>query len=493
MSSPDPPPVLPMSREKQVVLQKEVDSLLRKGAIEKVKDSHKGFYSNLFLVSKKDGGLRPVINLSGLNLYIKKKTFRMASLKDVSQTLRRGDWAATIDLKDAYLHVPIASEHRRFLRFWWRGNRFQFRRLPFGLSSAPRTFTRLTWPLVTLCRANRVRVIVYLDDFLVLGRNKAELTRHTAFVLDILRRAGFQRNPKKCHLEPRQLFEYLGLLWNSKEFSSFPASGKTGRFQAARTHPSIKSFSGSCSEIPRQGRLCSTGSTAREVTTATPSDGGDTGLEIRRADSGQQIQAFNQMVDTPSDRRDGPEVLHSAAVNHYRCFQFRVGSDSGRQVGQRQMVYGGEGLPHQPFGTVGGVQGSQELQTSSEEQESDGPFGQHHCYSPPFQGRRNTFGHLNKLTMEILLFCKNHGVVLTPAYLPGIANLGADALSRGKETSEWFINPIVTRRMFRRLGHPQIYLFASNRSAQVETYFSLDRRDKLSAGTNTLNQTCRST
>ena len=74
--------------EKKKVLQKEVDSLLTKGAIEVVRDSHKGFYSNLFLVTKKDGGFRPVINLSGLNHYIKKKTFRMATLKDVSQTLR---------------------------------------------------------------------------------------------------------------------------------------------------------------------------------------------------------------------------------------------------------------------------------------------------------------------------------------------------------------------------------------------------------------------
>ena len=41
--------------------------------------------------------------------------------------------------------------------------------------------------------------------------------------------------------------------------------------------------------------------------------------------------------------------------------------------------------------------------------------------------------------------------------------------------------------MFRRFGHPQIDLFASNRSAQVETYFSLGRRDKLSAGMNALN------
>ena len=189
--------------EKKKVLQKEVDSLLTKGAIEVVRDSLKGFYSNLFLVTKKDGGFRPVINLSGLNHYIKKKTFRMATLKDVSQTLRQGDWASTIDLKDAYLHDPIPKEHRRFLRFCWGGKEYQFRRLPFGLSSAPRTFTRLTLPLITLCRAKGVRVVVYLDDFLVLGRSRSELRRHTDFVLQTLREAGFQTNQKKCHLDPR--------------------------------------------------------------------------------------------------------------------------------------------------------------------------------------------------------------------------------------------------------------------------------------------------
>ena len=95
------PPVERMNKEREMVLQKEVDSVLSKGAVERVKDRKRGFYSNIFLVAKKDRGLRPVINLSGLNVYIKKKTFRMASLKDVSQSLCRGDWAATIDLKDA--------------------------------------------------------------------------------------------------------------------------------------------------------------------------------------------------------------------------------------------------------------------------------------------------------------------------------------------------------------------------------------------------------
>ena len=95
---------------------------------------------------------------------------------------------------------------------------------------------------------------------------------------------------------------------------------------------------------------------------------------------------------------------------------------------------------------------------------------------------------LNALTKEILIFCRDHGITLSPADLPGIANLGADALSRGTETRGWFINPRVSERIFSRLGLPQIDLFASRRSAQVKTYFSLDRRDNHSTGTNALNQ-----
>ena len=49
------------------------------------------------------------MNLRSLNSYTKKRTFMMATLKDGSQSIRKGDWAATTDLKDAYLHVPIAG------------------------------------------------------------------------------------------------------------------------------------------------------------------------------------------------------------------------------------------------------------------------------------------------------------------------------------------------------------------------------------------------
>ena len=65
------------------------------------------------------------------------------------------DWMGKIDLKDAYLTVPIYKKHRQFLRFKWRGQRYLFKSLPFGLATAPRTFTKLLCPWATkMCLIN---------------------------------------------------------------------------------------------------------------------------------------------------------------------------------------------------------------------------------------------------------------------------------------------------------------------------------------------------
>jgi hypothetical protein len=49
----------------------------------------------------------------------------------------RQNWLAKLDLKDAYLAVPIVFHHRKFLRFKWGCDIFEFVSLPFGLSFAP--------------------------------------------------------------------------------------------------------------------------------------------------------------------------------------------------------------------------------------------------------------------------------------------------------------------------------------------------------------------
>jgi hypothetical protein len=67
----------------------------------------------------------------------------METMKSTLKSLSGKRWACTLDLADAYLHVPFAEKDRKYLRFFVGETAYQFRVLPFGLSPAPRVFTKL--------------------------------------------------------------------------------------------------------------------------------------------------------------------------------------------------------------------------------------------------------------------------------------------------------------------------------------------------------------
>ncbi|KAF0046150.1 hypothetical protein F2P81_002679 [Scophthalmus maximus] len=125
-------------------LMTELSELLEKEAISRVPPGQEceGYYSRYFLVPKKTGGMRPILDLSLVNRSIMRRPFHMLTIKHVLECVRSGDWFASIDLKDAYFHVPIVPRHRKFLRFSFRGVQFQYNRLPFRYSLAPRTFSK---------------------------------------------------------------------------------------------------------------------------------------------------------------------------------------------------------------------------------------------------------------------------------------------------------------------------------------------------------------
>ena len=83
-----------------------------------------------------------ILNLKRINVHIRPDHFRMETLRSILPLLRPGDWTASIDLKDAYHHVPIAPASRDLLGFTVAGGTYRFKALPFGLRPAPRLFTR---------------------------------------------------------------------------------------------------------------------------------------------------------------------------------------------------------------------------------------------------------------------------------------------------------------------------------------------------------------
>ena len=195
-------------------VQKEVDELLAKGAIEPPSDSA-GFYSSVFVVPKHIGGLCPILNLKHFNHFMHIPSFKMPTLKNVWQLIQQGDFAFSIDLQDAYLHVPIVKHHHHFLRFVWHNVPYQWKVLPFGLATAPRVFTSLMQLILFLCCHKGLRIVIYLDDILVLVHSKQAGKRACLFFCSLLVCLSLHINFSKSNLCLSQSFTFLGLHWDT--------------------------------------------------------------------------------------------------------------------------------------------------------------------------------------------------------------------------------------------------------------------------------------
>ena len=76
--------------ENATLITAEVQELLTKGAIVETQLSPHNYVSQIFLVEKKDGGQRPVINLKGLNQFVRQEYFKMEGLYFLPDLLQPG-------------------------------------------------------------------------------------------------------------------------------------------------------------------------------------------------------------------------------------------------------------------------------------------------------------------------------------------------------------------------------------------------------------------
>ena len=123
-------------------LLEALHQLLDKKAVEVVQNPQSlGFYNRLFLVPKPNNRWRPILDLSKLNNYLQTQSFKMETPETIRTPLQTGEWVTSIDFKDAYFHIPINSQSRKYMRFHIQDKTYQFKALLFGLSTAPMEFT----------------------------------------------------------------------------------------------------------------------------------------------------------------------------------------------------------------------------------------------------------------------------------------------------------------------------------------------------------------
>ncbi len=134
--------------------------------------------------------------------------------------VQEGDWFVTIDLKDAYFHIQVVQRHRRFLRFTFGGKAYQYKVLPFGLALAPRTFTKCMDAALAPLRLQGIRVLNYLDDWLILAHSRELVSRHRDIVLGHIHSLGLRMNAMKSVLLPSQRTVFLGVRLDSVQMQA---------------------------------------------------------------------------------------------------------------------------------------------------------------------------------------------------------------------------------------------------------------------------------
>ena len=449
-----------------VALNQELQSLLRKGPVEPAPQSP-GFYSRLFLVQKASGSWRPIIDLSTLNGFITSSRFHMETPRSVLNSIRPGDWMISLDLQDAFLQVPVHHDSRRYLRFVVDGKTFQFRVLCFGLTTAPQVFTRIMAPVSAILHRHGVRMLRYLDDWLILASSKIACIQSRDRLLSVCTELGIQVN-----LTPARANNLIRLI---EEFLSTP-SPPASLWRRLLGHLSslILLVSGGMIRI----RL----------------------LQLCLKDQWDFLDDQFQVSWSPLCREDllwwSREVQLREGVSlslpapDISFFSDASGVGWGALVGEHHAS--GLWLPHQKALSINmrellavqlGLQAFEHLLMGM----SVALFCDNTTTVAYLRRSGGTFSStLNATAREVLLWAESRCIHLLPQFIMGSSNVNADALSNQVIGSEWTLHQEVVDQLVHKWP-AVIDLFATSLTARLPVYFS-PASDPRAAGTDALLQ-----
>ena len=145
---------------------------------------------------------RLVIDLRLINLHIRKRIFQYQKLPSFLATLVPDDHLVSWDVSDAFYHVRLRPSDRKFFRFVVGGVVYEPRVLPFGMRLSPWLRTKLLRPVVAALRLRGFQINAYVDDFAATGRGDrpsfmAAATAARVEILSLFEQLGIQVHPAK--------------------------------------------------------------------------------------------------------------------------------------------------------------------------------------------------------------------------------------------------------------------------------------------------------
>lgn len=201
-------PNRPLSEKHTHFVDAEINNLLASGSIEVV--TCKPFcVSPLGVVPKKGNKLRLVCDLRKLNSSCTAPKFVYENIDTVLELVQPEDHFISADLKNGFHHVLVRVEDRKYLGIHWRGVYYQWKVLPFGLSSSPYFFCKILKPVVQWFREQGLKIVIYVDDILLIA-SAGDIEIHKTVLLQCLNDLGWFIKLEKCSLVPTTKINFIG-------------------------------------------------------------------------------------------------------------------------------------------------------------------------------------------------------------------------------------------------------------------------------------------
>ncbi|KAI2653798.1 hypothetical protein H4Q32_014146 [Labeo rohita] len=377
----------------------------------------------------------------------------------------------------------VVSQIRKFLRFAFRGEAYQYRVIPFGLALSPRTFTKCVDAALAPLRLRGIRILNYIDDWLILAQSEHMAVQHRD--VEHMKELGLRLNARKSVLSPLQRTTYLGMVWDSTTMQARLSPAriesiltavtrvKEGRVTHCKAVPVTAGSDGSC--VQRDTFWPA----VHETPTVVAQDQG-------ALPEGKPVPHDQGYAAMPTRLRHVEEALVPVSGPGVRSsLSPRNTSDCDASLTSWGAVMSGH--------PARGLWSGRHLTWHINCLEMLAVFRALKHFLPDLIGRHvlvrtdntavvyyiNHQGGLHlrplyKLAHQILVWSQNELLSLRAVHVPGHLSMGADILSRqGPRPGEWMLHPEVVKQIWRVFGQAQMDLFATQENVQCPHWFSL--------------------
>ncbi|KAL0820853.1 hypothetical protein ABMA28_005522 [Loxostege sticticalis] len=190
-------------------IKSQVEKLLKDDVIQ---PSYSPWSAPVHLVPKKldatgEQKYRMVIDYRKLNEKTIDDKYPIPNINDLFDKLGNSCYFSTIDLASGYHQIEVKKEDRPKTAFTTQFGHYEFKRMPFGLKTAPATFQRAMDNVLRGLQGEHC--LVYLDDIIVFSLSLEEHINKLKIVFETLRKSNFKVQLDKSEFFKKEVL-YLG-------------------------------------------------------------------------------------------------------------------------------------------------------------------------------------------------------------------------------------------------------------------------------------------